>query len=329
MIYIYGCGSVGKDLYRALVKQGEHVIGFIDQAAKPGDAWCGIPIFLPTDPTLRKENEVVIGLFNKDTFEPDVVKSLQRLGFQKIRGFLSVYHQDLYDEIGERFWLSRYTPIPYDTRAKALELFKEEKSRDLFSKIIQFRDTLNHKVLPPIETCPQYFAPDLPPLKEPVRYIDCGACDGDTIRDLAKTGTRVEKVLAFEPDGKMWDRLIDMEFPFPVEKSCAILSGDLGRVTFDTSRGKILEGEGFPLDLADFEPTFIKMDIEGSEIDALWGAREMLKKHRPQLAISIYHRPAHLWQVPLLIDELCGPGEHYLRLYGHNGLDLVDHFYPA
>jgi hypothetical protein len=39
---------------------------------------------------------------------------------------------------------------------------------------------------------------------------------------------------------------------------------------------------------------FIKMDIEGGEVDALRGAQETLRKFAPRLAISVYHRPRDL-----------------------------------
>ncbi len=49
------------------------------------------------------------------------------------------------------------------------------------------------------------------------------------------------------------------------------------------------------------------MDIEGAEIEALKGASEIIKEHRPALAISIYHKPSDLWEIPLLIYNL-NPG---------------------
>ncbi len=38
------------------------------------------------------------------------------------------------------------------------------------------------------------------------------------------------------------------------------------------------------------DPTFIKMDIEGAELDALAGARRSIQTHRPILSISVYHK---------------------------------------
>ena len=46
---------------------------------------------------------------------------------------------------------------------------------------------------------------------------------------------------------------------------------------------------------------FVKMDIEGAEPEALAGAVDCLARHRPRLAISTYHRPEHLWEIPRVI----------------------------
>ncbi len=58
----------------------------------------------------------------------------------------------------------------------------------------------------------------------------------------------------------------------------------------------------------------IKMDIEGAEIEALKGAQQTLRRHRPQLAICIYHRKEHFWEVPLLLDDLL---DNYVYRLGH------------
>lgn len=49
---------------------------------------------------------------------------------------------------------------------------------------------------------------------------------------------------------------------------------------------------------------FVKMDIEGAELDALKGAEELIKKYRPILAISIYHKPEDYYQIIEYINSL-------------------------
>jgi FkbM family methyltransferase len=60
---------------------------------------------------------------------------------------------------------------------------------------------------------------------------------------------------------------------------------------------------------------FIKMDIEGAEIEALEGAKETIKKFKPQMAIAVYHELSHYYKIPLYIKNIY-PGykiffEHY------------------
>jgi hypothetical protein len=78
-----------------------------------------------------------------------------------------------------------------------------------------------------------------------------------------------------------------------------------------------------------FRPNLIKMDIEGAEYAALWGARQLIAEHRPGLAICLYHRPEHLWQIPLLVRQLTGGGgSYFLRPHGWNGFELVLYWMP-
>jgi len=49
---------------------------------------------------------------------------------------------------------------------------------------------------------------------------------------------------------------------------------------------------------------FIKMDIEGSELSALMGAEQSIRRFKPKLAISVYHNLADFWKIPQWIDSL-------------------------
>ena len=57
------------------------------------------------------------------------------------------------------------------------------------------------------------------------------------------------------------------------------------------------------------------MDIEGSEMAALRGADDVIKDQKPKLAISAYHKPADLWEIPHKIKEQYS---HYKLYFGHH-----------
>lgn len=75
-------------------------------------------------------------------------------------------------------------------------------------------------------------------------------------------------------------------------------------------------------------PTFIKMDIEGAELDALAGARRVIQKHRPILSICVYHKQDDLWRIPLFIHSLAEDYKLYLRPHDVDGWQLVCYAVP-
>ena len=63
------------------------------------------------------------------------------------------------------------------------------------------------------------------------------------------------------------------------------------------------------------------MDIEGSELKALLGAKELLEKQKPKLAICIYHLYNDLWEIPLLIKNI---NPSYKLYMGHHSQNLFE-----
>jgi len=65
------------------------------------------------------------------------------------------------------------------------------------------------------------------------------------------------------------------------------------------------------------------MDIEGSELEALKGAEETIKKYHPVLAISAYHKPEDIVELPAYIRSIDPEYKFYLRSYHLEFTEIV------
>ena len=65
------------------------------------------------------------------------------------------------------------------------------------------------------------------------------------------------------------------------------------------------------------------MDIEGAEIPALKGAEMIIRDVKPKLAISIYHRPEDIIEIPELLLQYRSDYQFYLRHYSLHAYDTV------
>jgi len=74
---------------------------------------------------------------------------------------------------------------------------------------------------------------------------------------------------------------------------------------------------------------FIKLDIEGFEKKALQGAAMLIKRCRPVLALSLYHKPADLWELPTLLFDLCANYNYYVRQHGCNSFECILYAIPS
>lgn len=68
-------------------------------------------------------------------------------------------------------------------------------------------------------------------------------------------------------------------------------------------------------ELGDARVTFIKMDVEGAEMEALRGAEHIIRTQHPKLAISVYHKPGDIIDVSELILSYASDYRFYLRHY--------------
>lgn len=73
---------------------------------------------------------------------------------------------------------------------------------------------------------------------------------------------------------------------------------------------------------------YLKMDIEGAEIEALKGSALTIGKFRPQLAISIYHEPSHFWRIPVMLDGVCPDYRFFVKHYHYHPAETILYAIP-
>ena len=167
---------------------------------------------------------------------------------------------------------------------------------------------------------------------EAIGYVDCGAFDGDTVEDFINFSEgKYGKVFAFEADPKNFEKLKN----FVREKNyknvellnCGVWSEKTTLFFYDIGSGgsrisefgnSKLEVDSIDNIVGEEKIDFIKMDIEGSELNALKGAIKTLERCKPVLAISIYHKKEDLITIPQFLKKIYPNAKFYLRKYNTN-----------
>lgn len=169
-------------------------------------------------------------------------------------------------------------------------------------------------------------------------FIDAGCYDGkDTInymRSFFGDNQIDAKVIAFEPDENNYELCKkNLTIYKNIEIRKTVLSNEDGIVHFNeqgsegscidvTGKNKIIS-EKLDNVIDGKEVGMIKMDIEGGEIDALLGAKNLICTQHPNLAISIYHKRSDIYKIPHLLLEMNPDYKFYLRHYTVNYSDTV------
>lgn len=159
-------------------------------------------------------------------------------------------------------------------------------------------------------------------------YLDLGAYNGDTVLEFAETvGGEYRQILAVEPDGKNFKKFLKntdflpnvtgINYGIWQEKAELFFSSKAGRNSALSTQGsrsvQCLAVDDIAAQYAEAPISYIKMDVEGVEKQALLGAEKTLKTAKPKMLVSAYHRNEDLFALPLLIWRYNPDYKIYLR----------------
>ena len=312
-VCIWGTGVAGRMIYKALKDRGINIVSFIDGK-------------ISTD---------YINLYGIRVISPDkipmdclvVVAADVRYGIDKY-----LDHKYDYCYLDPHLLANHYVGRKKDV----ISLYIENASviEQVFSNLnderskITFRNVLIHQAVHCIHLLwdvyepMQYFGNDLITSVKG-SFVDCGAYTGDTLKSFLNYVDGDYCYYAFEPERNNYLELMNYVNNNHLTNVYLRNSGvwDKDGVLFfqnndadDTlawklSNEKYCDNIGISVNrldnvLGDKKIDYIKMDVEGAEINALMGANQIIEHQKPILGISAYHDLSHFWLVPkIMLDK--------------------------
>lgn len=156
-------------------------------------------------------------------------------------------------------------------------------------------------------------------------FIDLGAYNGDTVKDFINHDPNYRKITAVEPDTKTFKKLqnnTDDLRDISLVNACVSDKCDILSFGMKGGRNSALSQDGSPLksitvDSLNTDASYIKMDVEGAEIDTIIGAKNTIITRKPKMLISAYHRTDDLIKIPQTVLNLRNDYKIYLRHFNY------------
>jgi FkbM family methyltransferase len=345
-LVLFGAGNLGRKTLAGLRQLGQEPRAFADNNPLLWNTTVeGIPVLSPEEAARQFGQTAAFVLTvtraRQGEQQADRRRQLLQLNCRTVIpfGYLFWKHPDLF--LPHFYLVAPHEVIQHaDELRRLFYLWADEASRREFLAHLRFRLHLDYDGLPFPYKDQQYFPAELYPLLPNEVFVDCGAYDGDSLRKFVeRQGPAFGQFVAFEPDPANFSKLqayVD-SLPQAIREKVVVRQAAVGacgsaKVHFAATGGvdaRVADSGELEIDclcldeaLANDTPTLIKMDIEGFELEALAGSRQVIARAHPILAICAYHLPNHLWQVPLYLSNLSDNYRLFLRPHDEEGLTV-------
>lgn len=345
-LVLFGTGQFGQWVLERLRNAGVEPLCFSDNnPARWGSQVNGVAVLSPSDAIQRfgRTALFIVSVYNGSAAR----RQLRELGCSRVLPatllFWKYPHRfmpELGIDVPERLLES------VEQIRECFALLADEPSRQELCDQIEWRYWMRPEYLPlPSNQGELYFPSELVAEVDEEVLVDCGAFDGDSIRSFMRRKQNFRHVYALEPDATNLENLLASVEQLPAEirgritvwpyalgdkdeKVYLVETHDVASKVSSSSEGVAIESRKLDSLPWQFRPTYIKMDIEGSEPCAIAGGAALLKNELPVLAICLYHRSEHLWQIPNLIYSLAPDYSLYLRRYAEDCWEQVCYAVP-
>lgn len=337
-VHVFGAGTFGQDVAKILTDFGIEVVNILDNHKEGRIGNWDLMHPLQAD----KSIPIVFGVCNLAVDLKLLKSELSKYGFSDFMSPVSLFNS-LAKKGFERdhYWLTTRGEI-YKENLSQINLFSsllaDEESKVLMQSLLAYRENGNIDDLPDVNPVSNQYLPfELNIVPQPMHLVDCGAFVGEFLDYAEGRNFSVDSFYAFEPDPDNFEKLVlrmermpsnsrGIALPMGVAETAKQVrfsaDGSLG-AAIDVNGNTVIQVVSIDESLKNIPINYIKMDIEGAEMDALKGAVKTISSTKANLAISAYHKPEDLWEIGLWLNGLDLGYQFVLRQYGHQCFDTV------
>ncbi len=266
---------------------------------------------------LEQRFEKMIVLLCFGSARPEVLENIQRISSRQ-----ELYAPDV-PVIGGGLFSQNFCLTHKNELEWVYNRLADDISRKTFENTVKYKITGKLSYLYECEVSPDEPYESFLKLNDNESFLDLGAYNGDTVADFVNRVSSYRYITAVEPDRKTFKKLMKN-----TESISDITCINVGISDFDGKglfgmRGGRSSGTAKADTETEFAcvdtlskqsaPTFIKMDIEGEELNAINGAKSTITDHKPKMLIACYHRNEDIFTIPKAVLGLNGSYRIYMR----------------
>lgn len=317
-VVIYGMGNGADKIIDTLALYGITPAGvFASDDFVRGQSFRGYKVQKYSDLKQKYPDMIVLVAFG--TFRDEVLSNIKRIAAETetLAPDVPVY--------GGGLFTKEYAKEKRKDLEKVYNLLCDDFSKKVFENTVMYRITGKIDYLFEIETTPNEAYENILMLNGDEIYCDLGAYNGDTVTEFLNVTGSYNKIYAFEPDRKNFNKLQkaygEKENIYLYNCASADKTGEIGFLT-NGGRHSVVSDNGekikaISLDdaLKGEKATYIKFDVEGMEQSAITGAKETILKYKPKMLVSAYHKTDDYFTLPLLVNSIRNDYKIYMRHY--------------
>lgn len=347
---LYGAGKLGRmamDFFEHAQLAPTVVVDASADRVRDTPSWQSCNMLLPSEVPAYMKSTLPLVVSVATVCFTELAETLRRQGWQEIVPLYDVMeaYRRCYP-IGNGWFMGDLNETERTMVEQVLAGWSDDMSRAHHLQFIAWHRLRQDWVFEgaPIDLEHRYFIPEVVSLlRDQEVFVDVGAHKGETAKVFRETvNNRFEEIVMFEPDTRNADVIKAglQSLPEYVKRRHRLLPQALCRQTgkqpFFSQLGYGSQlcwfghdmVEVMALDDTDVAPSYLKLHLEGHELDALQGAEKTIRRYRPMIAVTTYHSEAGLWQLPAWLMATLTDYRFYLRLHSWCGTGAVMYCLP-